>query len=43
MSYLLNWLALFIVIMMFGFVPGVIVGAYLHEDIFVKEDKEERN
>lgn len=43
MSYLLNWLALFIVIMMFGFVPGVIVGAYLHEDIFIKEDKEERN
>ena len=43
MSYLLNWLALFIVIMMFGFVPGVLVGAYLHEDIFVKEDEEERN
>lgn len=38
MSFLSNWLALFIVIMMFGFVPGVLVGAYLHEDIYVEED-----
>ncbi len=43
LSYLGDWFVLFIIIMMFGFIPGVLVGAYLHEDIYQKEDEEERN
>ena len=38
MSFIIELLGLFIVIMLFGFMPGIILGAYLHKYIIYEEE-----